>query len=177
MTRNIPTGYIPHTVNDLLAVYTKPLQNGVAAIAYIGKRRKAAWHYSFKSMENMEGKISSTLAHLTNWEEVKMARRNERKNGLTQTKIIKQALSTFPYKMSVTKGKGTAAAWIHVNVYGVEADKQGRQILHDEIYKIIKLALAKAGEETGKDYSLSTYCSDDGYNTDSECLIIQLHTS
>lgn len=168
--RNIPAGYTVYKQDENAVCYIS--ECGLIAKMFKGTAQKPVFWVRFKTKEALEAYASEYFRRFEGWAK----RKSERKSEPTESQIVKKALQgAFPYKMSITKGSGTASAWIHVNVYGVEADAKKRMQLHDDIYKAIKLALAQASEAAGKKYSLSTYCSDDGYNSERECLLIQFH--
>lgn len=78
-SRYIPQGSIKITEKSGLAtVYVYTTAKGrPAAIAYIGKSNKAAWHFSFMSEKSREEKIASQFDSLRKHEAAKLARRAE----------------------------------------------------------------------------------------------------
>lgn len=86
-----------------------------------------------------------------------------------KNRVIKKALSKAGYaKVSVTGSRGTAYGWINIEVT-VKEPKSREELWdeHDKIRDIARKALAEVGER------FYTYTSDDGYNTERECVHVR----
>lgn len=168
-SRRIPADYKVYKQTPQAVCYVSP--DGLIAKMFKGTSAKAIFWTRFRTPEALDAYVSEYFNRFESWEK---SRAERKRSGLTQTQIIKKALKgQFTYMMSVTKGKGTACAWIHVDFYGVPRDVHTEA--YAEAYKTVKFALAQASEQEGQDFSLSTYTSDDGYNSERECLMIQFH--
>jgi hypothetical protein len=84
-----------------------------------------------------------------------------------RTKFIKENLKkSFPkYKFSVTKNTGTASHWIYVTwddnyQYSVKESNQISDIIEKHIIMVTE----------NTPYEVSTFLSDDGYNSEYHCL-------
>jgi len=170
-SRRIPADYKLYRQTAQAVCYVSA--DGLIAKMFKGTSAKPMFWTRFRTPEALDKYVADYFGRFESWEKMKAERKQ---SGLTQTQIIKKALkSQFTYPVSVTKGKGTACAWIHVDFYGVPRDHDLHQSMHPEVYKTVKFALAQAAEQEDQDFSLSTYTSDDGYNSERECLMIQFH--
>lgn len=165
--RRIPADYKVYKETAEAVCYVSA--DGLIAKMFKGTAQKPIFWTRFRTPESLEKYVAEYFGRFASWEKMKSERKQ---SGLTQTQIIKKALkSAFTYMVSVTKGKGTACGWIHVDFYGVPRDL--RETVSLEAYKVLKLALAQASKKEGQDFRLSTYTSDDGYNSERECLLLQ----
>ena len=93
-----------------------------------------------------------------------------------KNRAIKKALATVygQKNVQVTGGKGTAYGWIHINVSipPVTGSAEYRKI-HNEHSSKARDVAREALKEIGE--SFYTYTSDDGYNSENECVLIQIH--
>lgn len=83
-------------------------------------------------------------------------------------KIIKKALKLdYPSeKFRVYKGSGTASHWIQIRApQSLSLDRASYNLIQERAVK----ALKEAGTEP------STYCSDDGYNSEYYCLNVDFN--
>lgn len=85
-----------------------------------------------------------------------------------QCKIVKKALAArYGMKnVSVTKGSGTVCMWIHA--YITVDTLADRLNVSTTARKLATEALKDAGAE------ISTYTADDGYDSENDCLLIQV---
>ena len=97
-----------------------------------------------------------------------------------RTKEVKKRISkVFPAKnVSVKKGSGTAASWVEVRVeISKPTDCECKP--HDTYCSICRKALSKSREEVykaindGEPIKFSTYTSDDGFDSENSCLLVQ----
>ena len=81
MTRKfyIPSLYAPHSEKP--GEYESHIaSDGFAAMFFVGKQSKPAWHYRFKSRDEADAKIKKAIADLNDWKVKKAARKEESKN-------------------------------------------------------------------------------------------------
>lgn len=66
----------PHQLGaELAVVYCYSARDRLCAVAYIGKRAKPEWHYSYKSEEQREARIQDLFESVTAWQARKAAQR------------------------------------------------------------------------------------------------------
>jgi hypothetical protein len=94
---------------------------------------------------------------------------------------IKQALKKeFPvYKISVRQDHGTASGWklvkIETNISENGRYGNAKGEWNKEVCEKFSTIEKKAREIVKQNCELYTYCSDDGYNTERDCLLIDVH--
>lgn len=119
LTRTIPQGYTEYKPDinypNLFACYVNLSSPKPVAIFFTGKQSKPTFHYSFKDVESMKKKINETISRLMSWEDMKAARKEERKNEVSEVKVGDLFVSSWGYEQTnvdfyqcvETKGKRT----------------------------------------------------------------------
>lgn len=90
-----------------------------------------------------------------------------------KNRIIKKALVQAGYKnVSVTGSRGTAYGWVNIKVDSRDAKTRDEAWKESgKVREIARNALSEVGER------FYTYVSDDGYNTESECVHVDVYIS
>jgi hypothetical protein len=95
---------------------------------------------------------------------------------------IKKALrKEFPtYKISVRQSIGTASGWKNISIEtDIVEERKPEEFgfgtrLVKEVRDRFEVIEKRAGEIVRENAKLYTYCSDDGYDTNRECLLIDV---
>ena len=145
--------------------------------------RTTKYHYSFSTIVKAQDWISQFKKIVDEYEQRKADRKAERKargRNDEETKIIKTALAEkYGYKnVRVTRGKGTAGGWIGAHVQLQQAKPQcenckiqtfnicyqcgnKRSEARNEVYRIAKDAMTKAGKTFGTWYGDDDYAKEE----------------
>ena len=86
--RHIPENYIQFEPKYIIGSYPKDIfacyvnKDKPAAIFFIGKRSKPAWHFSFKDNEAMKKKCLESIGRIMSWEDMKEKRKEEKRREI-----------------------------------------------------------------------------------------------
>lgn len=83
--RYIGSGYELIHDNKLFQVYK--LKDYLIAKLYVGKRKDPAWHYKFRTEEELKKKIDETAGNLLSWEKMKAERKQKRSSAIDSVEV------------------------------------------------------------------------------------------